>query len=267
MQMTENAESRKSHARNQFNTIAADYDVGPGCFGHFGRRLVAEAAIEPGHRVLDIASGRGAVLFPCSEQIAPGGEVIGIDFADEMVRVANEDAARRGISASVRVMDAEHLAFSDSSFDRVLCGFGIMFFPDQARALAEFGRVLKPGGRIALSTWRVPQTSELESAMTEVEMQPMRPPGWITEPDVLSKLLATAGFTEISVKVDSHSFRYSDVDQYWRQARGTGMRAALDALTSSDAARLRDALRRRVNPEGSGEFCSTSTALIAVASH
>jgi len=264
--MAENAESRKSHARNQFNTIAADYDLGPGCFAHFGRRLVAEAAIEPGHRVLDIASGRGAVLFPCSEQLARNGEVIGIDLADEMVRVANEEAARLGISARVRVMDAEHLAFPDATFDRVLCGFGIMFFPDQARALAEFGRVLKPGGRIALSTWRVPQTSELESAMTEVAMQPLRPPGWITEPDVLSKLLAAAGFTEISVKGDSHSFRYSDIDEYWRQARGTGMRSALDTLTASDAAGLRDALRRRVNPDGPGQFCSTSTALIATAS-
>jgi ubiquinone/menaquinone biosynthesis C-methylase UbiE len=264
--MTDDAASRKSRARAQFNTIAPDYDAGPGCFAHFGRRLAAAADIQPGHRVLDIATGRGAVLFPCAERLGSTGEVIGIDLAEEMVQAANEEAARRGMSANALVMDAEHLHFADSTFDRVLCGFGIMFFPDQLRALSEFRRVIKPGGRIALSTWRVSQTSEIEAAMTELAMPRMRIPGWITEPDELSKLLAAAGFTSISVKADSNAFGYTGIDEYWRQARGTGMRGALDALSAADAARLRDTLARRVNPGGAGEFSSTSTALIAVAS-
>jgi ubiquinone/menaquinone biosynthesis C-methylase UbiE len=264
--MTGNASSRKSQARSQFNTIADEYDAGPGCFAHFGKRLVTTAEVQPGQRVLDVASGRGAVLFPCAERVGHTGEVIGIDLADEMVRATNAEAAQRGISGRVQVMDAEHLDFADSIFDRVLCGFGIMFFPNQVRSLGEFRRVMKPGARIALSTWRVSQTSEIEAAMTELGMQRTRPPGWITEPDALSKLLAAAGFTGVSVEADSHSFRYADVDEYWRQARGTGMRAVLDELSVSDAARLRDALTRRVDPDGPGEFHSTSTALIAVAS-
>ena len=98
-----------------------------------------------------------------------------------------------------------------------------------------------------MSTWRVTQNSEIETAMAEVGMPRAKQPGWITEPDDLSKLLTTAGFTDVSVTVDSHSFRYANVEAYWQQARGTGMRRALDGLNAADTERLRDALRRRVS--------------------
>src|SRR5687767_15049653 len=155
--MTGNVSSQKSQARSQFNTIADGYDAGPGCFAHFGKRLVTTAEVQPGQRVLDVASGRGAVLFPCAERVGHTGEVIGVDLADEMVRATNAEAAQRGISGRVQIMDAEHLDFADSIFDRVLCGFGIMFFPNQVRTLGEFRRVMKPGARVVLSTWRVSQ--------------------------------------------------------------------------------------------------------------
>ena len=62
--MNDDASGRKARAKTQFNTVAAEYDAGPGCFAHFGRRLVSAAKIQSGQRVLDVASGRGAVLFP-----------------------------------------------------------------------------------------------------------------------------------------------------------------------------------------------------------
>jgi len=227
----------------------ADYDAaGPGCFAHFGRRLVAVAGIEPGQRVLDVASGRGAVLFPAAELIGQTGDIVGIDLADEMARATNEEAAQRGLEARVRVMDAENLDFPDAAFDRVLCGFGVMFFPNQDRALREFRRVLKPEGRLGVSTWRIEQTSELKTVMTELGMGPPRQPGWITEPDELSRLLTRTGFTNVHIQVDSQSFRYTDVDEYWRQARGTGFRRVLDALDAVQAERVRAALAERVRP-------------------
>jgi hypothetical protein len=132
------------------------------------------------------------------------------------------------------------------------------------RALGEFRRVIKIGGRLALSTWRVSQTSEIEAAMVELGIQRAKQRGWITEPEDLSKLLAAAGFTDVSVTEDSHSFRYSDVDEYWRQAWGSGMRQMLDELNADAAQRVRAALTKRMSPDGEQEFYSTSTALIAV---
>jgi ubiquinone/menaquinone biosynthesis C-methylase UbiE len=184
--MNNDPTDRKAQTRTQFNTIATDYEAGPGCFAHFGQRLVAAANIESGQRLLDVASGRGAVLFPCAEQIGETGDAVGIDLADEMANATNEEAARRGFAARVQVMDAENLDFPDEAFDRVLCGFGVMFFPDQDRALGEFRRVLKPDGRLAMSTWRITQCSELEAVMDELGMRRPKPPSWITESADLS---------------------------------------------------------------------------------
>ena len=149
-------EARKAQTKTLFNTVCPDYDAGPGCFAHFGRRLVEVAHINAGARVLDIASGRGAVLFPVAERVGAGGEVVGIDLADAMAHATSAEAARRGLKARVHVMDAEALTFPDASFDGVTCGFGIMFFPDQDRGLAHMRRV--GGGYVAPTdadeTWR-----------------------------------------------------------------------------------------------------------------
>ena len=265
--MSDEAAARKAQTKAQFNALAPDYDSGPGCFAYYGRRLVAAAGVAPGQRVLDVASGRGAVLFPSAERAEQTGEVVGVDLAEQMARITNEEAARRGLAARVRIMDAERLDFPDASFDRVLCGFGIMFFPDQPHALGEFRRVLKPGGKIGVSTWRRTQNSELEAVLIELGLRPTRQPGWITEPDDLSRLLARAGFTEVHVETDEQSFRYADVDEYWHQARSTGMRRFLDALDSTQTDRVRAALTERMQRQRRADgFWLAASALLAVAS-
>ena len=265
MHMIDEGAGRKVQIRRQFNELSHDYDAGSGCFAYFGARVVANADIQPGQHVLDVASGRGAVLFPAAEQVGRTGVVVGIDLADEMASALNDEGARRGRPVRVLVMDAEQLAFSRAAFDRVLCGFGVMFFPDHELALGEFRRVLKPGGLIALSTWRVAQNSELEAVLADMGMKPPKQPGWITEPQALESLLTRAGFYDVRVKLDSHSFRYADADEYWQQARGTGMRRALDALDHAQMQRAHAALAERIQPyqRNDGIYLS-STALIAV---
>src|ERR1700694_1372197 len=145
-----------------FDRLAPEYDaVGPHCFAYFGRRLVEEVGITAGQHVLDVASGRGAVLFAATEKVGPTGSVVGIDLAEGMVRATNAEAGQRGLGAPVRVMDAERLDFPDAAFSRVLCGFGVMFFPHLDQALSEFRRVLEPGGRLGVSTWQVSQAGDV----------------------------------------------------------------------------------------------------------
>jgi SAM-dependent methyltransferase len=121
---------------------------------HFGQRLVDVAHLAPGAHVLDVATGRGAVLFPATTQVGPHGRVIGIDLSGAMVQETAAELQRAAWpQAEIRQMDAAQLDFPDASFDAVLCGFALWCFPQPARALQEWFRVLKLGGRIGLTTW------------------------------------------------------------------------------------------------------------------
>src|SRR6202165_1436962 len=245
--MNDDAEARKAQTRAIFDRLAPEYDaVGPGCFAYFGRRLVQEVGIQPGQRVLDVARGRGSVLFAAAEQVGPTGTVVGIDLAEGMVRATNDEASRRGLAAPVRVMDAERIDFPAATFSRGPCGFGLMFFPHLDRALSEFRRVLEPGGRIGISTWQVSQADDVRVVLDDLGLGGPGEPGWITDPDELAGLLKRAELSDVKVTIDSKTFRYADLDEYWQTARGTGQRRRLDALQPEEPERVRTALADRV---------------------
>lgn len=245
--MSEPVGDRKAHVRAVFDRLAPVYDTtGPACFAYFGRRLVDAVGVHAGDRVLDVACGRGAVLFPALEQVAAPVDVVGIDLSEEMVRATNAEAAARGWGAPVRVMDAEQLDFADATFSRVLCGFGLMFFPQLDRALSEFRRVLQPAGRIGVSTWQISQADDMRAVLDDLGLGGPGEPGWMTDPDRLGDLLTGAGFADVTVRVDAHVFRYADLDAYWQTARTTGERRRLEALDAEQTDRVRAALASRV---------------------
>lgn len=110
------------------------------------------AQVGAGMRVLDVCSGQGVLAAGAARR---GADVCGLDFAEEVVALARRNvpgvAFERG--------DAQALPYPDGSFDAVLCGYGIMHLPAPDQALAEMRRVLKRGGRVALTAWAGP-TSE-----------------------------------------------------------------------------------------------------------
>ena len=146
------------------------------------------------------------------------------------------------------------------------CGFGIMFFPDQDRGLAQMRRVLKPGGCLAISTWRVDQGDELHLVLKSMGIPTSRSPGWITEPDILEALIRRNGFTGISVKIDSMDFRYADAEEVWQQRRGTGMRRILDTLDATQKKHALSLLTERMKPHQRHDgYYLRAEALLAVA--
>jgi ubiquinone/menaquinone biosynthesis C-methylase UbiE len=115
-----------------FGRGAFGYDrVGTPVFGRLGRRLVELAGIDRGDRVLDVATGRGALLFAAAERVGDEGRVVGVDLAEEMVDLVSAEIATRGITnAEARRADAEELrTFGEAEFDCVTCAFGIFFLP------------------------------------------------------------------------------------------------------------------------------------------
>lgn len=108
------------------------------------------AALPPGARVIDIATGAGALL---SIALSDGADAVGIDFSPGMIRVAQERAAAIRPGDHALVMDGQALDFADASFDAAFSMFGVFMFPDPIAGFAEIARVLRPGGLAVIAVW------------------------------------------------------------------------------------------------------------------
>jgi ubiquinone/menaquinone biosynthesis C-methylase UbiE len=121
----------------------------PALFHQWGPVVADAARVEPGQRVLDVACGTGALTLAIAERAGPTGSVAALDANRDMLAVARRHDAR----IDWREGNAESLPFQDASFDAVVSQFGLMFFDDKPRALAEMMRVVRRGGRIAVAVW------------------------------------------------------------------------------------------------------------------
>ena len=114
--------------------------------------VVAQADLQAGQRVLDVACGSGHVTAAVAAAVAPG-RVVATDLAPKMVDATLALASEKGLgNVEVRCCGAEQLAV-DGPFDVALCSLGLMYVPDPSRAATELHRVLRPGGHIAVSVW------------------------------------------------------------------------------------------------------------------
>ena len=239
---------QKTWLAGVFDRAAPTYDrIGDEYHDHFGRRLVEEAAIGAGARVLDVACGRGAVLLPAVERASRTGRVVGVDFSPAMVSASR--AAAVGDRAEVSEMDAEHLDLDSNSFDVVLCAFGVFFFPEPDRAIAEMFRVLVPDGCVGLSSWTEPDERwAWEGALLGgllVERRPTARP--FDTVDDLEQVLRGAGFTGVRSSLVHHEVVFADEAEWWEWKWSFSVRGVLEQL---DEEALDGVPRRRVRGDG-----------------
>ncbi len=134
------------------------------------RRTLELADLQPGQRLLDVASGSGASAILAARDL--GAKAVGVEYGADAVRAAGDLAAASGLGDRVGFLrgDAEALPFAEGSFDVVLCECSLCIFPDKQRAAAELRRVLRPGGRLALSDVVVeaPLPSQLSGTLATV---------------------------------------------------------------------------------------------------
>ena len=147
--------------RRDWNRVAGGWDKWDQYFSRnmtfINHRLVADARLRPGMRVLDVGSRTGYPALLAAEVVGPEGSVVGIDLAESMLAVATRKAQAKGMKhVTFRTGDATALPFDATSFDAVISRFCLMFLPEIPNALKEITRVLKPGGYVAAAVWSAP---------------------------------------------------------------------------------------------------------------
>src|SRR5215204_2417295 len=190
----------------------------PALFQDWTARVADAARLAPGQRVLDVASGTGALTCEVAQRVKPGGSVTGLDRNEGMLAVARRKAPniewRQGL--------AESLPFANATFDAVISQFGLMFFEDRIAALREMWRVLRPGGRLAVAVWDALDHSPGYAAMTVLLQKlfgsriadELRAPFVLGDPQALRALFTQAGIPEVEIRTSDGMARFPSI-QSW----------------------------------------------------
>lgn len=260
----------KALERSGFNRIATRYADGAPLRASLQAALLDAAALQADERVLDLAAGPGLLARDALRQVQPDGWVVASDIAEGMLAEGCQRAGVEGLPPLLAAAcDAEHLAFADGGFDAALVGLGLFIFPDPARALAELQRVLRPGGRIALSVWgrreAVPLITRAQDCIARLLPAPkvVRPSVFrLGEPAVLEALLQDAGFGAIRIETHTLRCRFANADAYWQAFLDLagGAAEALSRLPEATQALL----RREVATELAAHRCDGESAACEV---
>jgi ubiquinone/menaquinone biosynthesis C-methylase UbiE len=235
-------------AKSTFNS-AADYFDAPALsfWNRFGQRTIDLIELQLGDRVLDVCCGSGASAIPAAVKVGATGSVLGVDIAASLLELAREKSQQQGLkNIEFHCGDFTNLNLPSESFHAIVCVFGIFFVPDMEVAIAELWRMLRPGGKLAITSWgaRVFEPANqtfweaIASERPDLYKQ-FTPWSRISETSSLKLLLEAGGATQIEVFAETDSHNLTSAEDWWTMVMGGGLRGTIDKLDSDTKARIR----------------------------
>lgn len=229
-----------------FEQVAERYDNSSMRFFPFcADRLIAHLRPRSGDKVLDVATGTGAVALAAAQAIGPQGRVQAIDLAENMLQAAVANLQRSGLTnVDFHLMDAESVEFKSRYFDCVTCSFGIFFLPDMQAGLASWRQVLKPGGRVMFTSF----TANAFQPLADMFRQRMESFGidipqenWmrLTAEEECVALLEAAGFGNTEIVVEQLGYHLNGPEDWWEIIYSSGFRGYLEKLDAEQLGRFR----------------------------
>jgi len=154
---------KADHVRDVFDSVASRYDImndlmSAGMHRLWKRHTIDQAAARPGHAILDLAGGTGDLALKFARQVGPRGHVVLADINAAMLEQGRRRLVDAGIAGNLTIaqVNAEHLPFADTSFDRITIAFGLRNITDKEAALRSMHRALKPGGKALILEFSQP---------------------------------------------------------------------------------------------------------------
>jgi SAM-dependent methyltransferase len=223
--------------------------------------LLDLAALRPGERVLDLATGTGVVARLAARRVAPGGAVTGLDLNEQMLQLARTLPLPPRLAIAWRQGSAQALPFADGVFDVVLCQQGVQFFPDRLATLREMRRVLRANGRVALSvfTGASPYFMALRDAVARhvsAAAASSTDAGWsLGDAHAFGVLLTGAGFHDVVVQHVPLTLRLPAPDEFVLEhlsalPLGESVARASDAARAALIADVEEAMRAYIDGYG-----------------
>lgn len=240
----------KARALATYDAAADAYDDAANSFwARFGRRTAERIGLADGERVLDVCCGSGASAIPAAEMVGASGSVTGVDLSERLLALARAKARARGLrNVEFRPGDMLDLQVPDARFDAVVCVFGVFFVPDIPAAIRSLWRAVRPGGRLAITTWGPrffePANTAFWSSVRDVRpdlYKGFNPWDRITEPASLRAVLDEAGVRGAEVVAEAGEHPIASPEAWWAAVLGSGYRGTFEQLDAGQRERVRAA--------------------------
>lgn len=263
------------HTPDNWGAVSRGYaEFAPLMMGTYAGEVVDRLEVDEGMSVLEVAAGTGALTETLAQS---AGSVLATDFAPGMVEVLEERLHRAGIdNVTCKVMDGMALEVEDESFDRAVCCFGVMLFPDRVKGCSELCRALRPGGRAVVTGWAGIERFEAFAIFVEgmraafPDMPP--PPGppvvlSLADPASFEQTMRAGGFDQAEVSFAERTLEIETFDSFWGMMTvgAPPVKLMFDRIGEAGKNHLRDTLAGIVEERfGSGPIRLKNTATIGV---